>query len=162
MSFVIVSFRHSSTADVVPASAVKGGTKRGVTTKVRWGGRSYIAKIRYVGPKELCEVKVGLVTADGELANKPLDIVPFDGSVIDEHPMARLETPTAAERESVLLRTIKENVATAVELLNINNKLIKNDKKEELQAERIEKMFVDVLSSTDSTVFKEAIFQQFL
>ncbi|WKY16473.1 hypothetical protein Q1695_001261 [Nippostrongylus brasiliensis] len=60
MSFVIAFFRHSSTADVVPASAVNGEVRRGVTTKIRWGGRAYIAK-------------VGLVTADGELTDEPFD-----------------------------------------------------------------------------------------
>ncbi|WKY16821.1 hypothetical protein Q1695_001437 [Nippostrongylus brasiliensis] len=144
MSFVIAFFRHSSTADVVPASAVNGEVRRGVTTKVRWGGRAYIAKILYVGPRELCESKVGLVTADGELTDEPFDIVPFEDSVTNEHTAVRPETPTAAERESVLqLRTIQENLATAVELLN---KSLKNDKKEELRAERIEKMLAEVLN----------------
>ncbi|WKX97021.1 hypothetical protein Q1695_013010 [Nippostrongylus brasiliensis] len=144
MSFVIAFFRHSSTADVVPASAVNGEVRRGVTTKVRWGGRAYIAKILYVGPRELCESKVGLVTADGELTDEPFDIVPFEDSVTNEHTAVRPETPTAAERESVLqLRTIQEKLATAVELLN---KSLKNDKKEELRAERIEKMLAEVLN----------------
>ncbi|WKY05424.1 hypothetical protein Q1695_005994 [Nippostrongylus brasiliensis] len=145
MSFVIAFFRHSSTADVVPASAVNGEVRRGVTTKVRWGGRAYIAKILHVGPRELCESKVGLVTAElGELTDEPFDIVPFEDSVTNEHTAVRPETPTAAEGESVLqLRTIQENLATAVERLD---KSLKNDKKEELRAERIEKMLAEVLN----------------
>ncbi|WKY15077.1 hypothetical protein Q1695_000525 [Nippostrongylus brasiliensis] len=67
MSLAIVFFPHSSSADVVPASAVHGDVRRGAVTKAKWGDRTYIAKVLYVSPKELCELKIKHVTADERL-----------------------------------------------------------------------------------------------
>ncbi|VDL72512.1 unnamed protein product [Nippostrongylus brasiliensis] len=88
MEFAVVFFLHSLTVDVVPAKAVQGDLKRGVTTKVRWGGRLYAAKILFIGPKELCELKVPQVTAEGELVDGPFEI-------------AAVRDPTSSEVTSV-------------------------------------------------------------
>ncbi|WKY09985.1 hypothetical protein Q1695_002380 [Nippostrongylus brasiliensis] len=74
MSFAIAFFPHSSTADVVPATAVLGEVKRGVTTKVKWCGRSYTAKLLFIGPKVLCETKISKVSRSGELLEEEFDM----------------------------------------------------------------------------------------
>ncbi|WKY14856.1 hypothetical protein Q1695_000401 [Nippostrongylus brasiliensis] len=106
------SFEFEDLKDETPSSSSILHTPE--TRKARRKAR----QILHVGPREVCEAKVELVTADEEQTKEPFDTVQFDGN---EHPALR---------------------AIAAELLN---KLMKNDKKEELRAERIEQMLAEVL-----------------
>ncbi|VDL87093.1 unnamed protein product [Nippostrongylus brasiliensis] len=124
MEFAVVFFLHSLTADVVPARSVQGELKCGLTTKVRWGGRLYAAKILFIGPKELCELKVPQVTAEGELTDGPFEMAAIGDSTATE------VTPVVSnseERERIQrMINIEERTASTNEMMSRMHRMLFN------------------------------------
>ncbi|VDL65949.1 unnamed protein product [Nippostrongylus brasiliensis] len=75
--------------------------------------------VLYVGPKEICEMKIQRVTADGELADVLLDLTPG----------------------TELLKGIEETLAS---LLDLVKRRIRTTDRDELRFQRIENMVVEI------------------
>lgn len=115
MSFAIVYFPHTATADVVPASSIIGEHPVGSTTKVKWGRRTYTAKVLFTGPMEICEMKMTHVTAGGELIEDVFDI-----ATVDEVPDTVQRDPSSSPTEREIVRrltAVEERLACVADLL---------------------------------------------
>ncbi|VDL66494.1 unnamed protein product [Nippostrongylus brasiliensis] len=123
MDFAVVFFPHSRSADVVPANSVQGQLNCGITTKVRWSGRLYTAKILFAGPKELCELKVLQVTGEGELADGPFEIAASGSTSAAATPVG----PNSEERERMRrLISIEEHIESNTETVGRIHRTVTN------------------------------------
>ncbi|VDO89504.1 unnamed protein product [Heligmosomoides polygyrus] len=113
MSFALVFFLHCRTRDVILVTDIREGTEVGAVTKARWNGRMYKAKVLYIGPKELCEVKAPNVTEEGELVDTPFD-VSRSSLLLDEESSSNTRLNTSMEEEQ--MRFNKEGVTRLIKV----------------------------------------------
>ncbi|KAL6743666.1 hypothetical protein Aduo_016683 [Ancylostoma duodenale] len=99
MSFALVFYTQSRTKDVVPTSTIPNEAHCGDVTRVRCNWRSYNAKVLHIGAEELCELKAGSVTSNGNLVEDEFDITsPLED---DDDEESLEQGPSRAEKELV-------------------------------------------------------------
>ncbi|WKY06168.1 hypothetical protein Q1695_006404 [Nippostrongylus brasiliensis] len=78
--------------------------------------------VLYAGPKELCELKVGQVTAEGDLVNQEFELASLGGSGSSG---ANPPPPSSEERERVQRwATMEEHCATSADLHRADHRLL--------------------------------------
>ncbi|VDL80382.1 unnamed protein product [Nippostrongylus brasiliensis] len=91
-------------------------------------------KILFAGPKELCELNVQRVTAEGELADGPFEIAASGSTSSAETPAG----PSSEEKERMTrLISIEERVAHSTETVGRIHRLVANNEQRLIRLERM-------------------------
>ncbi|VDO91385.1 unnamed protein product [Heligmosomoides polygyrus] len=109
----------------------------------------YKAKVLYIGPKELCEVKAPNVTEEGELVDTPFD-VSRSSLLLDEEPSSNTHLNTSMEEEQ--MRFNKDCV----------NRLIKVEESVGLLKDLVVQMNTCTISSTQRLERVEMVCKEIL